>query len=51
MLDLPSLDLLRPKFIDQEEIEMTLTSDIKKLKYTLLIKWVTEEYELAVANE
>ena len=46
-MEFPSLDVLRPKFILKEQMELVQTSELKKLKYTLLIKWITEEYELS----
>ena len=45
------MDQIRPKFIEKDQLEIVQTSSLKKLKYTLLIKWVTEEHELNKANE
>ena len=45
------MDGLRSKFIEKDQLELVQTSGLKKLKYTLLIKWITEEHELNKANE
>ena len=50
-LDIPKLDSLRPEFLRSDHMELVLTSTVKKIHYTLEIKWTTQEYRQFMSDQ